>query len=217
MFGWLRKLIQIETKAKTVDDIDLNKVDFAKHKLTFHSGTVLYRIVHAGTDPLQPTGRYSRFVTEPMGFEPSKVLLRVPGYAHTGAACYSPCLVTACLEARDLKNKDIYKITLKSDIEINDLDSICLTENVSKPYMPKEWTDFFDSLYGYHLKGLRFESAQNSYEYSIVIYHDWFKEFPSIVDKQLMDKDAVLEYLIEFVRLLLARGSYLLTPVQFGP
>jgi len=147
-----------------------------------------------------------------MGFDPNKV--RLGTQAHTGATCYSNTPVTACLEVGDLKDKDLYKIILKSNIEVVDLDSICKAEGINKPYMPKDHTPFFHKLYGKHIKAFSFESAQNSNDYNLVLYNDWFKEFPQLVETELMDKDAVIIYLIDFVRELLSRVGNWVDPVR---
>lgn len=212
IFKWLNNWIENQTKVKKLEDIDLDKVDFDKYKITVYAGSKFYRIVHQGTDPLAPTGRWSRFVSQPMGFDPSKV--RIGTQAHTGATCYSNTPITACLEVGDLTGREMYQITLKSDIEAVDLDSICMAEGISKPYMPKDHTPFFHKLYGKHIKAFRFESAQNSNDYNVVIYNDWFKEFPNLVDKELMDKDAIIKYLIDFVREVLFRCGNWLTSIR---
>lgn len=171
---------------KKVDEINLDAIDLNKHKTTIPTGTMLYRIVAAGADPLKPTGKTSRFAKQPPGYtferyqaalENGKAIL-----VGTGANYFCESLPTAIQEVGgDVEGKDVYTIILKSDIEIIDMDSVCKAEGVSKPYISEERSAIWDKFYGKKVNGLRYESSKNYADYNIVIFPDWFKEFKNIV------------------------------------
>lgn len=157
-----------------------------KHKIIIPAGTKLYRIVLKGTDPLKPTGKASRFAKEPPGYTIEKYQeafekgMSIP--VGTGANCYCESLPTAILEVGGkVKNQDIYMITLKSDIEVVDMDSICRAEGISKP-ITKERNEIWHRFYGKKVRGLRFKSSKNPNDYNIIIFPDWFREFKDIVE-----------------------------------
>jgi len=206
-----KSLIYSPPPEREIDDIDINSIDLSKHKITLHKGDTFYRFAWKGDNPLKPTGRHSRYVSEPLGFDPEKVRLHGYNYPHTGGAYYGWDIFVACLEAGDLRKKDLFRITLLQDIEINDLDSICSSEGVKKPYMPKEWTDFTDKFYGTSMKGIRCESEKYHEGHIVVIYHDKFPEFENMVKVEKMEKDDIIEYLISRIRIMLQRGGNFLT------
>jgi len=174
-------------KKKTIDDINIDTIDLSKHLVTVHCGTKLYRIVHKGTDPLIPTGRESRFASQPPQYSP-EVYKKALGMGTaisvgTGTSCFCESLATAKLEVGGhLQDKQAYEIILKSDITIVDMDSICRAEGINKPYITEERTEICHKFYGKKVKGLRYESSKNTKEYNIVIFPDWFPEFKSIVE-----------------------------------
>ena len=116
--------------SKKVDEINLDTIDLNKHKTIISTGTILYRIVPTGADPLKPTSKTSRFAKQPPGYtferyqaalENGKAIL-----VGTGANYFCESLPTAIQEVGgNAEDKDVYTITLKSDIEIIDMDSIC--------------------------------------------------------------------------------------------
>ncbi len=177
---------------KTVDDIDIDNMDLSKYKFIIPAGTKWYRTVLKGEDPFLPTGKASRFASEPPGFT-------VGGYrsalangqtvtAGTGADYFCEAIDTSVFEASgNLNDKDVYAVILKSDIELIDIDAICKAEGVSKPYMPEERTAVWHKFYGKKIKGLRVESAKDHSHYNIVIFPDWFLEFKKLVEKKQLD------------------------------
>lgn len=171
---------------KKVADIYLDAIDLDKHKITIPAGTKLYRIVSKGADPLKPTGKAARFAKEPAGyiFEKYQAALE-NGKAisiGTGASYFCESLPTAILEVGgNIENEDVYIVTLKSDIEIIDMDSICKSEGVTKPYITEERSEIWHKFYGKKVNGLRYESSKSPSDYNIVIFPDWFKEFKNIV------------------------------------
>lgn len=171
---------------KMIDDIGINKINLDKHKIKIPSGIELYRIVPKGADPLKPTGKASRFAKEPPGYTFKKYQAALENgtaiHVGTGATCYCEAIPTAILEVNNkLEDKDIWKITLKSDIELIDMDSICKAEGVSKPYAA-ERTEIWHNFYGKKVNGLRYESSKNPTDYNIVIFPDWFKKIKEVVD-----------------------------------
>lgn len=172
--------------SKEVDEINLDAIDLNKHKIIVPAGTMLYRIIPTGADPLKPTGKTSRFAKQPPGyiFERYQAALE-NGRAilvGTGANYFCESLPTAIQEVGgDVEGKDVYMITLKSSIEIIDMDSICKAEGISKPYISEERSEIWNKFYGKKVNGLRYESSKNPADYNIVIFPDWFKEFKNIV------------------------------------
>lgn len=172
---------------KTINDINLDNINLNEHITTIPAGSEWYRIVGTGQDPLKPTGRASRFATEPPQYTPEKYRTTLDmGLSAiaigTGANCFCETLPTAFLEAGgNVGNRDVYKITLKSKIKVVDMDSICKTEGISKPYITNERTEIWHKFYGKEVKGLRFESSKNPKDYNIVIFSDWFPEFKDII------------------------------------
>ena len=67
------------------------------------------------------------------------------------------------------------------DIEIVDIDSICITEGLEKPYITEEWHPFFHKFYGRNVLGIKCESFKNPKEHTIVIFMDKFREFRNMV------------------------------------
>ncbi len=172
-------------KDKKIDDIDLDSIGLNKHKAVVLSGTKLYRIVLKGTNPLKPTGKANRFASEPPGytFEKYQAALQNGTAIITGTGSTSLCTTvrTARLEiGSDWINRETYMITLKSNIEIVDMDSICKAEGISKPYI-SDRTKIWHKFYGKKIKGLRYRSSKNPNDCNIVIFPDWFKEFNNIV------------------------------------
>ena len=172
-------------RKKKIDDIDLDSVDLSKHTKVIPSGTKLYRIVLKGIDPLKPTGKENRFASEPPGytFEKYQAALQDDIAIITGTGSTSLCTTvrTARLEiGSDWVNRETYKITLISDIEIVDMDSICEAERIYERHTG-ERTGIWHEFYGKKIKGLRYRSSKNPDDYNIVIFPDWFKEFHNIV------------------------------------
>jgi hypothetical protein len=181
---------------KNIDDIDIDEVDLNKHKIKLPSGTVLYRIVLKGADPLKPTGKASRFAKEPPGynFEEYQAALENGTAIHvgTGSTCFCESIPTAISEVNHkLDDKDIWKITLKSSIELIDMDSICKELGVSKPYTA-ERTEIWHKFYGKEVNGLRYESSKNPTDYNIVIFPDWFRGFRDIVVSEKLEGKTIL-------------------------
>ncbi len=171
---------------KRVDEINLGAIDLDKHKITISAGTKLYRIVRKGADPLKPTGKASRFAKEPPGYSLEKYQEALEiGRAisvGTGASYFCEFLPTAISEVGgNIEGKDVYIMTLKSDIEIIDVDSICKAEGVNKPYISEERSEIWHKFYGKRVNGLRYESSKSPTDYNIVIFPDWFKEFKNVV------------------------------------
>lgn len=172
--------------SKKVDEINLDTIDLDKHKITIPAGTKLYRICRKGANPLKPTGKASRFAKEPPSYTFEKYQAALEnGKAisiGTGANYFCVSLPTAIQEVGgDTKDKEVYMITLKLDIEIIDMNSICKAEGISKPYITEERAGIWHKFYGKKVNGLRYESSKNPADYNVVIFPDWFKEFKNIV------------------------------------
>jgi len=181
---------------KNLDDINLDSIDFNKHRITISRSTKLYRAVYKGADPLTPTGKKSRFATEPLGYtmESYQVAYErgVAVLAGTGTNCFCESLPAAILEAGgSLDDKDVYELIIKLDFDVVDMDSVCKAEGVGKPYITAERKEIWHKFYGRRIKGLRFESSKDYKVYNIVIFPDWFKEFKDYVKIKRINKDKV--------------------------
>lgn len=170
---------------KSVDDINVDELDLSLHRTAIPKGTVLYRITPRGKDPLKPTGKECRFAKEPPQYAPQKYEAAIDqGTAvlcGTGNVCFSLSLATVRKEVgKDLEGEETYKITLKSDIEVVDIDSICRAEGVGKPYITEERTEFWHRFYGRGVNGLRYPSAKNTEDYNIVIFPDNFPRYRDV-------------------------------------
>ncbi len=171
---------------KTIDDINLDQVDLSKHLKIIKAGSVWYRIVDKGRDPLIPTGIKSRFSKEPPGFSPEKYKIAWDAgcsiHIGTGSTCFCQSINTAKKETgENLGGKEIYRITLTYDIEVVDIDSICKAEEISKPYITEERKEFWHNFYGKKVKGLIHESSKNPRDYNLVIFQDLFQTFKELV------------------------------------
>jgi hypothetical protein len=181
-----------EKKKKTIDDIDVSSLDLSKHILILPAGSIWYRIVDKGQDPLEPTGKAGRFSKEPPHYTPTlyKIVRRIFGNASlvgTGSTCLCTAIATAQLEVGgSLEGKSVYRITLLSDIEIIDIDSICKSEGIDQPYITEERSEFWHRFYGRKVRGLHHQSAKNLKDYNLVIFQDWFPKFKSVIKKELI-------------------------------
>lgn len=187
---WLKWICYISSLDDLSSDIETNKSDFTKHKFTFRKGTIWFRFVYPGNNPIIPTGLETRFVSQSPDFifglhRPTEFIGSTCSTAATG---YLQTYSLAFKEADNADIKDQYKITLLEDIELTDMDSICKARRVPKPYMTKDWHPVFDLFYGQQIKGLRCESAEDQSDYTFVIYHKWFPEFEKIIKTELIKK-----------------------------
>ncbi|MDP8253163.1 MAG: hypothetical protein P9X27_02055 [Candidatus Kaelpia aquatica] len=170
-----------------LDDLlrDFDEIDFSVHMITVPLGATWYRSINKGADPLSSTGAENRFVSQrpDYSFEKYQTAMSMgrETVAGTGATCFVSVQSVIPEEVVDFESKDCYKITLKEDIEIVDMDSICREKRISKPYMTEERHPVFQLFYGKKINGLKYESAKDPKAYCYVIYNDWFKKFRSIV------------------------------------
>lgn len=170
---------------KKTDDINVDELKLDLHRAIMPKGTVLYRIVPRGQDPLKPTGRACRFAKEPPHYTHEEyaaaVDLGTAALCGTGNLCFSPSIVTAQKETgSDMDGRETYKITLQADISVVDIESICKAAKVEKPYITEEQTEFWHKFYGRGVNGLRYPSAKNYEDYNIVIFPDNFSDYQKI-------------------------------------
>jgi hypothetical protein len=168
-----------------IDDSNVDELNLDLHRVTVSRGTILYRIVSRGQNPLKPTGRACRFAKEPPHYTHEKYAAAVDlGTAilcGTGNLCFSPSVVTAQRETgSNMDGKEMYKITLQADISVVDIESICEAEKVAKPYIPEEQTELWHKFYGRGVNGLRYPSAKNHNDYNIVIFPDHFSDYRKV-------------------------------------
>ncbi len=161
--------------------LDIHRIDFNQHKTLLPKGIKLYRNVRPGTAPLLPSGRMMRFVTEPPDFRPEQYR---PGMVEAGTGAF--CLAidapdTAHLETDELKDKELWEVTLLEDLEACDLDSICRDQGIPQPYMENLSEEDFTAIYGMRIRCLRYPSKKNPGQYNLVVYYDYFPGFERIV------------------------------------
>lgn len=201
----IRYILKYTSLNDLQEDIEQNKIDLNKYLVTIPSGTSTYRLVTKDDDPLAPTGigeGYSgnrnghRWISTPPGFlfesyrdmyyrnDPQLIT------AGTGGTCMSLNIKTPFMEISDVQDMDLYKLTLKKDIQVVDLELICKALRIPTP-LSEERHPVYHKFYGTHIKGVRFKCfkpASVSDELNIIIYTDWFKEFKDIIDKEKIDK-----------------------------
>ena len=200
---WIRYIFEYTTLDDLQEDIDCKRIDFNKYLVTVPSGASLYRLVKKGDDPIAPTGigegypgnrNGHRWVSTPLGF--SFELYRDMYYRNdpqlitcgTGAVAGSLSIVTPFREVGDTQNMDLYKLTLKKDIQVVDLELICKALRIPTP-LSKERHPVYHKFYGTHIRGVKFRSFRAPYvspsapaEDNVIIYTDWFKDFKDSVD-----------------------------------
>lgn len=169
---------------KNLNDIDINKIDLNEHKIPIPAGTILYRVVEDGRDPLMPSGKECRFAKEPPQYPgPEKFALAYKqgraSFVGTGNICvaYGYCIA---VQESDAKNPVVYKLTLNRCVDAIDMDSICAAGGVLKPYITEDREGIWHEFYGKNVKALRYESLKNSKEYNLVMFPDWIENFESI-------------------------------------
>ncbi|MBI3316445.1 MAG: hypothetical protein HYZ85_00375 [Candidatus Omnitrophica bacterium] len=176
---------------KNLSDIDIDKIDLNLHKMTMQAGTIFYRVVDDGIDPVIPSGLYSRFSSQPSQYPGPKEFasLYENGQA-IGVGTASTCVtykVHVALQESDAKNKVLWKLTLKTSIDAIDMDSICAAEGVPKPYINEDREGIWKKFYGKHIKALRYESFEDKNEYNAVMFPDWIEDFQNTFLKERVD------------------------------
>lgn len=171
---------------RILDDINLDKIDLNQHKKIILAGSVWYRLVHKGTDPLKPTGKASRFACEPPGYSLEKYSKAfdegIAISAGTGSTYFCEVINVARAEVSNPEKRDAYKVTLKSDIEVIDIDHICIAEGVGKPYISEVRHPIFHQFYGKNgVMGVYLESAKDYKFHNLVIFIDKFPKFRDMV------------------------------------
>ena len=176
-----------------ISDLNLSNIDINKHKIIIPLGTKIYKFTPKEKDPLKPTGKESRFVSEPEGFSMEKYSREWDGgnamCAGTGGCYFSETISLAALEAGNTENKYAYEITLKSDTELIDLDSIANAEGLGKPYISDQWLPIYDEFYGKcdeKCIGVYCESVKNPKLHNFVLFLDKSPEFRNRIDKKLL-------------------------------
>lgn len=85
----LADLIKRTLGIKKLDDIDLDLINLEEHKTILPKGIELYRYVFKGSDPLQPSGKAGRFVSEPPDFSLEK-FAKSPNSVVSSNICNAP-------------------------------------------------------------------------------------------------------------------------------
>lgn len=206
----LRYIFYCTTLNDLQEDIEYKRINFNKFLVSIPSGTSLYRLVREDDDPITPTGigdgypenrNGHRWVSTPHGFSPD--IYRKMYYENepqviacgTGAVCMSLKSVTSFREVSNAKNMDLYKLILKKDIRVVDLELICKALRIRMP-LSKEHHPVYHKFYGMHIRGIKFKTFKFDYsapysikEENIIIYSDWFKEFKDIVSVEKVKKE----------------------------
>lgn len=169
--------------SKKLNDIDVKNLDLSLHKILITSGTVLYRVVKEGRDPLTPSGKECRFAKEPPQYNPAKYAeaykIGQASAVGTGATCFT-FVYSVALQESYAENPVGYKVTLNTDIEAVDMDLVCAAEGVVKPYTTEDRDGIWHEFYGRKIKALRYESLKDNKQYNLVMFPDWIKDFKNI-------------------------------------
>lgn len=206
----LRYISYCATLNDLQEDIEYKRIDFNKFLVVILSGTSMYRLVKKDDDPIAPTGIGEgypgnrdghRWVSTPNGFLPE--VYRKMYYENapqvlasgTGAVCMSLKVATPFREVSNAQNMDLYKLTLKKDIQVVDLELICNALRIHTP-LSKKRHPVYHKFYETHIRGIKFKTFQFGYtlhhaieEENIIIYTDWFKEFKDIINVEKIKKE----------------------------
>ncbi|MDD5566385.1 MAG: hypothetical protein PHG31_05810 [Candidatus Omnitrophica bacterium] len=114
------------------EDLEKKTIHFSKYQTTISTGEVFYRFVDKGDDPLRPTGRESRFVSEPdnLCFEEYRRVYynnefeRMPSLA-TGGFAMTNTFSIAAKEIQEPQNKDWWMLKLTRNFVAIDLRLLC--------------------------------------------------------------------------------------------
>lgn len=182
---------------KSLGNININSLDLGRYSTVISAGTTFFRVVELGRDPLVPSGKESRFAKEPTQYPgPEKFAsLYAQGSASvvgTGNICVAHNYYVAVQES-DAKNPVGYKLTLNTQIDAVDMDSICSAEGVSKPYITEDRDGIWHEFYGKRVKALRYESLKNKGEYNLVLFPDWIPNFNSIFVVERINQTQAIE------------------------
>lgn len=205
---WLRYVFYCTSLTDLQDDIEHKRIDFNKHLVTIPTGTPLTRLVKEGSNPVIPTGIGEgfpgcrdghRFVSSQRDFSPE-----LYGIAQdlsvdtitmgTGSIILSMMPITAFKEVDNPQDKDWYELTLKSDIQVVELESICRALRIPYP-LGSERHPVYHKFYGTHISGIRYKSFKPGTsldELNILIYTDWLEDFKDIVDQKKLDKKSFI-------------------------
>jgi len=169
----------------------------SQYMMTLTVNTELYRFVYPGSGATLPTGKAARTVFEDTTL-PYNINQYQEKYAkginfasiHTGNTFYSSCIQGAWNEtaADEPKEKDWYKIVIKKEFKIMDMDVMCNSLGFSRPYIVENHP-VFDEFYGYRLKGLRHQSYKYPEGDTVVIFNDWFRDFNDYIEEVPLDKN----------------------------
>ena len=193
--GRIKRYIFYQTTMDDLkEDLDNNRIDFGKYQTTLYTGEVFYRFVDKGDDPLRPTGKKSRFVSEPDNFPFEEYreayykneLAQMPTLG-TGGISLAECFPTAVKEVPEPFDKDWWELRLTKNLSVVDLEALCKDKRI--PFeLAKERHDAYQLLYGKKLIALRFRSSKQAQyahclpfyyrqEYNLYIYTDWFQDY----------------------------------------
>lgn len=168
---------------KSINDIDINNIDLNLHKVAVPAGTILYRVVENGRDPLTPSGRECRFAKEPPEYTAAKYAEAYKrgraSFVGTGNICVAYDYYVAVQESY-ARSPVVYKMISNANIDAIDMDSICAAEGVPKPYITEDRDGVWHEFYGRKIKALRYESVKDNTQYNLVMFPDWIENFQSI-------------------------------------
>lgn len=200
-----RNLFYRTTLDDLKEDIEGDRVDFKRFQVIINPGYVLYRLVDKNEDPLRPTGRKGRFVSEPDNFSfeeyrrayYQELWESMPALG-TGAFTGSVRPYTPMKEVDMPQDKDFYALTLTKDVRVHDFETMRKSMRISLVSC-KERHPAYQLFYGKRLEGVIFRSAQeysvsyypgeNQPEYNLVIFTDWLDDYKSYFNVRKIDED----------------------------
>ncbi|MFH2139009.1 MAG: hypothetical protein ABII88_10975 [Candidatus Omnitrophota bacterium] len=181
-----------EKNKKTVEDIDLTKVDISKHTFILKADTVLSRVIIGNYDPKIPTGQAHRYAKNPnnasIATYQNEFLSGNGVQCSTGSTCVAVLLTTALMEAHKrtgtLKSAIAHKIKVLKDVTCIDTISICLSENADPT--PNKDANFWHSFYGPPIKAqaLRCKSAEDPKGENIILFPDNIPDYLKVISSE---------------------------------
>lgn len=185
------------------EDIERDKIDFTKFHKTVRAGETFYRLVDKDDDPLRPSGKKGRFVSEPDNFPFEgyrsayyQQLWKSMPLMGTGAVTMSMNPVTPAKEVQMSQDKDFYELRLVRDISVFDFESMRIKMRI--PFDDSKQRHLaYQLFYGKKLKGVLFRSAKEKAavyageqqpEYNLLIFTDWLVGFKNYFSAHKVSK-----------------------------
>lgn len=201
----IRYWLYLTTMNDFGDDIDKKKIDFNKFLTEIKAGHHFYRFVTKDDDPLLPTGRRGRFVSqrEDVSLDDYRKLLNM-GYdaeafsVGSGAIGTIKSVATGYKEVENPENMDLYKLTLTAPLLVIDFERLRKAKRIPLRYT-KPQHPTYQLFYGTRFNGILYRSSKEGYyptpyseqseEYNLHIFVDWIKEYRILFEPKKIEKE----------------------------